>query len=119
MNPPPRSRPFRRHVVVVKYGAKVVDDKLCIYIAQEDAIRKFSSAGVLLWSWSASDMEGKLGRRHVIPNHPALFEGHIYDCLTSGQIFALDMTHGHLVWSTRVGKRHIGQQGDFMTVHSG
>eukprot|EP00971_Amphidinium_carterae_P140977 2793401-Amphidinium_carterae.1 len=96
-------------------GKPVVDHNYGIYVAQEDAIRKLSPNGSLLWTWQP---EGYSYPGRHIPNHPALYDGLLYDCLSDGHVFALDMETGAPVWETRVSAA-IGNDASFVTAYAG
>lgn len=61
-------------------GKPIVDDEMNIFIATLDGIRKFSIAGNLLWTWNVSNVS----RGRHIPNNPAIMNGLVFNCLTSG-----------------------------------
>lgn len=97
------------HVIV---GKPIVDDKVNIYIATENTMRKFSPDGQLLWTWQAP-----VGA--AIPNNAAIMDGNVYNCLVSGEVFALSMETGELVWMVKVSARGIGGDTAFTIARDG
>mmetsp|Transcript_69427 Transcript_69427/g.214575 ORF Transcript_69427/g.214575 Transcript_69427/m.214575 type:complete len:584 (-) Transcript_69427:95-1846(-) len=77
----------------------LIDDKLNVYLAASDAVRKFNSEGDLLWKWSP---ESKTG----LPTVPCLHKGALYGTTADGYVYALSMLTGKELWLKRVAYRN-------------
>jgi len=73
----------------------LIDDKKNIYLAADDAIRKFNEQGEMLWSYTPQSS---------IPTNPCLSDGTLYGSTRSGQVFALDMGTGKQLWAAQAGE---------------
>jgi len=81
----------------------VIDDARNIYLSADDAIRKFSPDGDLLWTYAPQGS---------IPTNPALYNGVLYGSTKfTGQVFALSMETGKELWSVKVGNEVNGDTG--------
>eukprot|EP00971_Amphidinium_carterae_P112605 2230098-Amphidinium_carterae.1 len=99
----------------VTTGKAVVDDRKCVYLTQESVIYKLSPEGSLIWKWQPQNQQWP--GRHL-PRHSALYDGLLYNCISDGSVFAIDMETGFQVWETRVANQTGGDTG-FVTVYAG
>mmetsp|Transcript_115330 Transcript_115330/g.337165 ORF Transcript_115330/g.337165 Transcript_115330/m.337165 type:complete len:466 (-) Transcript_115330:49-1446(-) len=81
-------------------AAPLIDNNKNIYLASiRGNVYKFSKDGKVLWTHSEA---------HSIPDVPAIMGGALYATNTDGQVFALDMQTGQMLWKTKVLKCSAG-----------
>lgn len=93
------------HTTVV--GSPLIDGDMNIYLATEDAVRKFDQMGILLWTYAAP---GPIG------TCPSLFQGSVYGSTQTGRLFAVDMQSGHSKWVVNA-SRSVGGGAGFVEAH--
>jgi len=54
-----------------------------------------------------------------VPNNPAIMDGRLYNCLTTGELFALSMATGELLWEVMASAKGIGEDTAFVTATRG
>mmetsp|Transcript_30826 Transcript_30826/g.88342 ORF Transcript_30826/g.88342 Transcript_30826/m.88342 type:complete len:580 (-) Transcript_30826:48-1787(-) len=75
----------------------LIDDKLSIYLAADDSIRKFNSNGDLLWKWTPPG---------TILTMPCLYQGALYGTTVTGHAYAVSMLTGKEFWTKRIAFRN-------------
>jgi len=73
----------------------LIDDEKNIYLAADDAIRKFAPDGHTKWVYQPPAQ---------IPSNPCIKNGYLFGTTTDGHVFALDMKNGAEMWYTKVSK---------------
>lgn len=87
----------------------VIDDQRCLYLAADDAIRKFNMHGNLLWTYEPAGN---------IPTNPSLWGGALFGSTRNGHVFAVSMETGEPLWSVAVSER-FGSDTGSVSVHRG
>mmetsp|Transcript_70473 Transcript_70473/g.183548 ORF Transcript_70473/g.183548 Transcript_70473/m.183548 type:complete len:563 (-) Transcript_70473:73-1761(-) len=96
-------------------GKPLIDNERNIYISSLDGIHKFDIDGRALWTWSVSNYT----ETRNVPNNPAIMDGRLYNCLTTGELFALSMETGELLWEVKASEQGIGEDTAFVTATRG
>mmetsp|Transcript_21503 Transcript_21503/g.50057 ORF Transcript_21503/g.50057 Transcript_21503/m.50057 type:complete len:523 (-) Transcript_21503:89-1657(-) len=71
----------------------LIDDKMNVYLATTDAIRKFTDSGELLWAYTPPG---------GISAMPCLYESAVYGTSSFGSVFAVSMVTGKQLWVKKV-----------------
>lgn len=87
----------------------VIDSKKNVYLSADDAIRKFTPDGELLWIYKPPAS---------IPTNPSLQDGKLFGSTSNGHIFSLDMESGSEIWIEKVADAN-GDDTGFVTVADG
>lgn len=107
----------------------VIDDVSCLYLSCDDAIRKFSPDGRLLWKYSPevpSPRPFSLVGLTIIGSIPSLMGGALFGSTHQGFVFSLDLASGREIWSVKVshlpdhlGRTLTGDDNNFVGAHDG
>jgi len=89
----------------------LLDGQKNVYLAADDAIRKFSPVGALLWEFKPPAGGG-------ISMVPTLMDGAVFGSSMGGFAFAINMENGTTRWLRQVAK-NIGGDTGFVGAHDG
>jgi len=89
-----------------------IDAEKNIYLQTNDAVRKLTSGGELVWEWFP-----KRNITEEMPDMGSLSQGAFYVSTTAGWIYAISMAAGDVLWKTKLPSTD-GNNG-WVTVHEG
>jgi len=90
----------------------MIDDAKNVYLQTNDAVRKFDSDGNLKWHWAPERGDGE-----EMPDTGFLSNGAFYVSTTAGWIYAIDMSKGEVLWSTK--RPSTDGNNGWVTAHEG
>eukprot|EP00747_Dinoflagellata_sp_TGD_P141033 gnl/TRDRNA2_/TRDRNA2_176078_c0_seq30.p1 gnl/TRDRNA2_/TRDRNA2_176078_c0~~gnl/TRDRNA2_/TRDRNA2_176078_c0_seq30.p1 ORF type:complete len:536 (-),score=28.19 gnl/TRDRNA2_/TRDRNA2_176078_c0_seq30:56-1663(-) len=93
----------------VLHGGGIWDSEKNIYIASDDGIRKLSSSGQMLWHTP---------RAALISNSPSLMGNALFGNTQGGEVFALSLDTGNVLWSQKCGDS-IGADAAYVEAYNG
>ncbi|CAE7369620.1 TTC28, partial [Symbiodinium necroappetens] len=102
------SDPLGRYLTLT-YGT-AIDHLRNVYLSAADGVRKFDPDGNLLWQYFSLPAE--------MMDAPSLLDGKLYGSDTHGNIVALDLDDGKVVWKTQIAP-NIGQDNGFTMAKDG
>ncbi|CAE7730277.1 bamB [Symbiodinium pilosum] len=102
------SHPMGRFATLT-YGT-AIDHQRNIYLSGADGVRKFDESGKQLWEYESLPAE--------MMDAPSLHDGKVIGSDTKGNVVALDMETGKVVWKSKVAKE-IGQDNGFTMAKGG
>ncbi|CAE7947857.1 egl-9 [Symbiodinium sp. KB8] len=91
------------------YGT-AIDHKRNVYLSGADGVRKFDHNGKQLWEHICLPAQ--------MMDAPSLYDGKVFGSDTKGNVVALDMEKGEVVWKTQVAEE-IGQDNGFTMANDG
>lgn len=95
--------------LTLTYGT-AIDHLRNVYLSAADGVRKFDPDGNLLWQYFSLPAE--------MMDAPSLLDGKLYGSDTHGNIVALDLDDGKVVWKTQIAP-NIGQDNGFTMAKDG